>query len=198
MPAEPGKYELTLTLTNLATRQAFTQTRTILVPGQEAGIGISQLFFANAKPPERSEAAQDPFSFSGVRLRPVGADHFTVFQGEPLHAIFQVWAPAGSPAALHGKSVEVHYLIGRLDGRSRVEEDQLLDRGSFSSEGNLLVGKDLRTDTLSPGSYRLVVRVTDAATSATGYQSLSFEVQSTSHPEPALWTLDVPPAGQGK
>ena len=198
MPAEPGKYELTLTLTNLATRQAFTQTRAILVPGQEAGIGISQLFFANPRPPERTVSAEDPFSFSGVRLRPVGSDHFTVVQGETLRAIFHVWAPAGSPAALHGKSVEVHYLIGRLDAKTRVEEDQLLDRGSFSSEGNLLVGKDLRTDTLTPGSYRLVVRITDAETGATGYQSLSFEVQTNSHPEPALWTLDVPPGDQGK
>ncbi len=192
--APPGKYELSLTLTNLSTKQAFRQTRAIAVPGVEDRIGISQLFFANSEPPDHSVTVADPFSFSGVRLRPIGSDNASVTQGEPLRAIFQIWSAPGSPAELHGKEIDIHYLVGKLDSPTRVEEDQKVDRGSFTADGNLLMGKDLRTDTLAPGFYRLVVKVSDPVSSATAYQSLNFEVRDAAHPVPSLWTIDVPEA----
>jgi GWxTD domain-containing protein len=188
----PGQYQLSLTLTNLATRQAFRQSRAVVVAGAEGRLGISQLFFADSLPPERSVSAGDPFSFSGVRLRPIGSDNASVTQGQSLRAIFQIWEAPGSPAALRGKEIEIHYLVGKLDAQARVEEDQKVDRGSFTQDGNLLMGKDLRTDTLAPGFYRLVVKLTDPETSATAYQSLNFEVRDPSQPVASLWTLDVP------
>ena len=188
----PGKYQLSLTLTNLATKQAFRQSRAVVVAGVEDRLGISQLFFADSLPPERSKSAGDPFSFSGVRIRPVGSDNAAVTQGEPLRAIFQIWEAPDSPATLHGKEIDIHYLIGKLNAQTRVEEDQKVDRGSFTQDGNLLMGKDLRTDTLVPGIYRLIVKVTDPETSATAYQSLNFEVRESSQPVASLWTLDVP------
>jgi hypothetical protein len=191
--APPGKYQLALTLTNLATKQAFRQTRAVVVPGTEDRIGISQLFFANSLPPERGSTVEDPFTFSGVRLRPIGSDNASVTQGEPLRAIFQIWAAPGSPAELHGKQIDIHYLVGKLDSPTRLEEDQHVDRGSFTQDGNLLMGKDIRTDTLSPGFYRLVVKVSDPLSSATAYQSLNFEVQDASKPVASLWTIDAPP-----
>jgi hypothetical protein len=117
-----------------------------------------------------------------------------VTQGEPLRAIFQIWSAPGSPAELHGKEIDIHYLVGKLDSPTRVEEDQKVDRGSFTADGNLLMGKDLRTDTLAPGFYRLVVKVSDPVSSATAYQSLNFEVRDAAHPVPSLWTIDVPEA----
>ena len=190
--APPGKYQLDLTLTNLSSKQAFQQARTVIVPGAEDRLGISQVFFASAQPPERTSTPQDPFSFSGVRIRPLGADNASVTQGEPLRAIFQVWEPAGSPAALHGRQLQIHYLVGKVNAQARVEEDQQVDRGSFTEDGNLLMGKDLRTDTLTPGFYRLVVKVTEPETKATAYQSLNFDVQAPTQPAPALWTIDMP------
>jgi len=190
--APPGSYQLSLTLTNLSTKQAFHQTRAVIVPGAEDKIGISHLFFANSRAPEQSVNSRAPFSFSGVRLRPIGSDNASVTQGEPLRAIFQIWAPPGSPTALHGKTINIHYLIGRMDSQTRIEEDQTVDRGSFTPDGNLLMGKDLRTDTLAPGFYRLVVKVSDPQSAATAYQSLNFEVQNPSQPVAALWTLDAP------
>jgi GWxTD domain-containing protein len=191
--APPGKYQLALTLTNLSTKQAFRQARAVVVPGAQDRIGISQLFFANSLPPERGATVEDPFTFSGVRLRPIGSDNASVTQGEPLRAIFQIWAAPGSPAELHGKQIDIHYLVGKLDSPTRVEEDQQVDRGSFTQDGNLLMGKDLRTDTLTPGFYRLVVKVSDPISSATAYQSLNFEVQDASKPVASLWTIDAPP-----
>ncbi len=196
MTAPPGRYELSVVLTNLADQQAFRQARAVVVPGAEPHIGISQLFFADAVPPERSSTPLAPFSFSGVRLRPIGSDNASVTQGDPLRAIFQIWAAPGSPAALHGKQIGIHYLVGRLNAQDRVEEDQQVDRGSFTADGNLLTGKDLRTDTLVPGYYRLVVKVTDPDSSETAYQSLNFEVQDRSEPVIKLWTRDLPPAAK--
>ena len=192
IPAPAGKYELTLTLTNLATKQAFVQTQAVLVPDFGGRLGISQLFFADTLPPLRSVSVQDPFSFAGVRLKPIGSQNATVTQGMPLRAIFQVWAPAGSPTSLRGEKLNIHYLIGKLDSSNRIEEDQEVDRGSFNEEGDLLMGKDLRTDALAPGVYRLVVKVTDIKSAASAYQSLNFEVRDKGQPVASLWTVDVP------
>ncbi len=194
IPVDPGKYQLSLTLTNLATKQAYRQTRSVLVPDFGDKFGVSQLFFADSRPPLRSLSVQAPFSFQGVRLRPIGSDNASITQGEPLRMIFQVWAPAGSPAQLQGKKLDIHYLIGKLNSQTRVEENQEVDRGSFTPEGSLLIGKDLRTDTLAPGVYRLVVRVTEPESSATASESLNFEVRDPSNPVAALWTVDVPDA----
>ena len=54
MPVAPGKYDLSLTLTNLATKQSFLQTQSVLVPGFGDRFGVSQLFFADSVPPVRS------------------------------------------------------------------------------------------------------------------------------------------------
>ncbi len=190
--AAPGRYQLSLTLTNLLTKVAFHQTRAVVVPDTGDSFGISQLFFANSLPPEQSSAGQDPFSFSRVRLRPIGSDNASITQGDPLRLIFQIWTAPGSPAALHGKEIKIHYLVGKLDSPTRVEEDQTVDRGDFTPDGNLLMGKDIRTDTLTPGFYRLVVKVTDPQSSATVYQALNFAVRDASQPVASLWTLDVP------
>ena len=192
LPASPGKYDLSLTLTNLATKQSFLQTQSLLVPGFADRFGISQLFFADALPPTRSLSPSDPFTFSGVRLRPIGSDNASVTQGTPLRAIFQVWAPADSPLFVQGEKLKIHYLIGKLNSTQRIEEDQEVDRGSFNEEGDLLMGKDLATDSLLPGVYRLVVKVTDMKSAASAYQSLNFEVRDKAQPVAALWTVDIP------
>jgi hypothetical protein len=194
LPAAPGKYQLSLNLTNLETKQSFQQSQSVLVPGFGDRFGISQLFFADTLPPIRSVSATEPFSFSGVRLRPIGSENATVTQGTPLRAIFQIWAPAESPVALQGQKLKIHYLIGKLNSPDRIEEDQEVDRGSFNEEGDLLMGKDLATEQLAPGVYRLVVRITDEKTGASAYQSLNFEVRDKGQPVAALWTVDVPGA----
>jgi GWxTD domain-containing protein len=192
MPAAPGSYDLSLTLTNLATKQSFLQTQAVLVPDFGNRFGISQLFFADSRPPVRSVSAEAPFSFSGMRLKPIGSENASVTQGTPLRAIFQIWAPADSPLFLQGQKLKIHYLIGKLNSPQRLEEDQEVDRGSFNEEGDLLMGKDLATNSLVPGGYRLVVKVTDMKSGASAYQSLNFGVRDKAQPVAALWTVDVP------
>ena len=196
LPAAPGTYQLSLTMTNLVTTHAFRQTRSVVVPTFGDELGISQVFFADSLPPQRSVSAEDPFSFSGVRLQPLGADHVAIVQGVPLRAIFQIWTMPGDPVKLSGKKIDIHYLIGRLTSPTHVEEDQQVDRSSFTPDGDLLMGKDLRTDTLAPGIYRLVVKVTNPETAATAYQSLNFEVLDSTHATHPLWTLSIAEAGK--
>lgn len=193
LPISPGKYDLHLNLTNLLSKQAFQQDHSVLAP-DEGRLGISQVFFAASAPPLRDSAPNQPFSFSGVKLAPIGSDKASVTQGDPLRLLMQIWEAPGDPAALHGKMLEMHYMIGKMNTEEKQEEDQRIDRGTFDPSGNLLIGKDLRTDDLAPGVYRLVVRARDTDSSTTAYQSLNFEVVDSSTPAPALWTITVPQA----
>jgi GWxTD domain-containing protein len=193
LPIAPGTYTLSMVLTNQLTRQAFRQSRSIVVPRSGSPLSVSQVFFADTHPAPAPVGPAGPFDFSGVHLQPIGAENAAINQGALLRAIFQVWMAPGSPALLHGKSLDIHYLIGSLTQATRIEQDQKVDRGSFSPEGNLLIGRDFRTDTLSPGSYRLVIRVTDPASGAVVFQSLNFEVKAAESPIARLWTIEAPP-----
>ncbi|MCU1314629.1 MAG: hypothetical protein JWM54_2386, partial [Acidobacteriaceae bacterium] len=194
VPIAPGQYKLSVTLRNPVTRQSFAQERVVLVPAFNTSLGLSQVFIAVDRSPVRV-ASPVPFSFAGVRIAPLGGDNVAVPQGAPLRLIMQIWAPLASEGEPLKGVLNVHYLIGRLNDPLKQEEDQSLDKGTFDTSGNLLLGKDLVTKDLQPGSYRLVVKVTDPETHATAYQSLNFIIQRSTDAS-ALWTLLVPPLKQ--
>lgn len=190
----PGDYLLKVTLRDPQTKQQFTQERRVLVPAFDTSLGLSQIFIAAPKSPVRVGSPL-PFSFSGVRLAPLGGDNVSVAQGTALRLVMQVWKAPASPGAPAQGNLSVHYLVGKLDDPLRHEEDQSVDTRTFDANGNLLLGKDVDTKDLEPGNYRLVVKVTDPETQATAYQSLNFTIQRS--PELAdLWTLLVPAAKQ--
>ncbi len=190
IPMAPGSYKLTVQLTNLATHQVFTQSRSVLVPAFDTGLGLSQILIAALTPPTRTATPLDPFAFKGVRLAPLGAQSVAVVQGSPLRVLMQIWKPAGDPQAIHGV-LDVHYLIGRFENQGRQEEDQSVDRNSFDANGNLLLGHDLPTKDLAPGVYRLVVKVSDPETKAVAYQSMNFEIDPPEQVS-ALWAVIAP------
>lgn len=192
LPAAPGRYELRLSLTNLNSKQVFRQSRMILIPGLDNPLGISQVFFAADSLPTRDASLKEPFSFSGVKLAPLGENNAVIQEGKPLRTIFQLWEAPGLPSELHGKTLELDYLIGQLGSAEKQEESQTIDRGTFDTSGNLLMGKDFRTDTLRPGNYRLVIKATDAASKATSYQSLNFTVAPANSAPADLWTVIAP------
>ena len=192
LPVAPGSYDLKLELTNNITRQAFTQNRKILVPGASESLALSQAFFANALPPVVDASREQPFSFSGVKLSPRGGDNVIIPAGAPLRIIFQLWERPGDPAAARG-AVELHYLVGRVSGIEKHEEDQTVERSQFDSDGNLLMGRDFSTSDLSEGSYRLVIKATDTVSGQTSYQALNFILAGTDSPPPSRWTVIVPP-----
>lgn len=197
LPIAPGHYDLHLALTNQISHQTFQQTKTLLVPAYDHPLAISSVFFAAKEVPGKDYAGNLPFSYSGLKLAPVGSDNTTIAQGDPLRMIFQLWEAAGTPTELRGKTLEISYVIGQLGSQEKQEEQQTVDRGDFDAAGNLLIGRDFRTDILRPASYRLIIKVENPEDHGTVYQSLSFRVAPASPAPPALWTLLVP-AGTGE
>ncbi len=187
LPAAPGKYELRLEVTNRVTKQSFEQSRSILVPRPDQGLTVSQVFFANTQAPLTDPGDKAPFSFDGVKLSPRGGENAVIPAGTPLRVVYQLWEPPTKPGQAVG-DVEVHYLIGQLDAKDRHEEDQTVDRKRFDGGGNLLMGKDIPTDGMVPGNYRLVIKATDVGTHETSYQSLNFSIAERVN-VPQRWTL---------
>src|SRR6187402_2647178 len=192
LPIAPGHYDLHLALTNQISHQTFQQTKAVLVPAYDHPLAISSVFFAANETPGKDYAGNLPFSYSGLKLTPVGSDNTSVTQGDPLRMIFQLWEAAGNPSELRGKTLEINYVIGQLGSQEKQEEQQTVDRSDFDAAGNLLIGRDFRTDILRPGSYRLIIKVENPEDHNTVYQSLSFRVAPASPAPPALWTLLVP------
>jgi GWxTD domain-containing protein len=188
--ALPGKYQLKVDVTNLVTKQSFAQTRGVLVPAFDHTLGMSQVMFASITPPQRDYEQTQPFSFTGVKLPVAGADNLALTGGDPLRVIYQVWEEPGSPVSLKGKNLEVSYLIGQLGVTAKEEKAQTIDRSKFDLQGNLLMGTDLPTSDLHPGSYRLVVKITDPESNESTSQAINFRLAGGEY-QP-LWNLTNP------
>jgi hypothetical protein len=86
--------------------------------------------------------------------------------------------------------LDVSYLIGHISASVKKEDKQVLDRGTFDPQGNLLVGKDVSTQDLPQGNYRIVVKVSDPETHESTTQALGFQIiSSDAFP---MWTIVAP------
>jgi GWxTD domain-containing protein len=177
LPAAPGKYQLRVTLTNALTKQVFSQTRAVVVPGFATGLGLSRIWFASAQPPLPDPNHAFPFSVSGTKIWPVGSDNTAIPSAAPLRFLVQVWLPPAEPVAEAGKKLQVDTLIGRLGSADKLTDTGSIDRGSFDASGNLLYGKDLATESMAPGSYRLVVKITDPETQQSTAEAVNFTLR---------------------
>ncbi|HEY7414122.1 MAG TPA: GWxTD domain-containing protein, partial [Ktedonobacteraceae bacterium] len=162
--AAPGQYQLRVVLTNNLTKQSVTQTRTVIVPEFHHALSMSQVMFLSTQNPERDPSAVAPFTFSGIRLNPIGSDNIAIKPGTPLRLVFQLWENPAAPVTLEAKKLDINYIVGHLSSSVKKQDQQTIDRSTFDTNGNLLVGKDIDTTDLPPGNYRLVVRVTDPET----------------------------------
>jgi len=185
--AAPGQYQLHVVLTNNLTKQSVTQTRAVIVPEFHHALSMSQVMFLSAQNPGRDPSTAAPFTFSGIRLNPIGSDNIAIKPGTPLRLIFQLWENPAAPASLEAKKLNINYIVGHLSSSVKKQDEQTIDRGTFDTSGNLLVGKDIDTTDLPPGNYRLVVRVTDPETHETTSQALGFQIISTD--VFSLWTI---------
>lgn len=176
LPAAPGKYQLRVTLTNELTHQVFTQTRAVVVPGFATGLALSQIWFASSQAPIPDPDLAFPFSVSGTKVWCIGSDNTAIPSGAPLRFLMQIWEPPADPSAAAGKKLQVDTLIGRLGSPDKQTDSDSIDRGSFDANGNLLYGRDL-TPSLQPGSYRLVVKVTDPETQQSTAEAINFALR---------------------
>jgi GWxTD domain-containing protein len=190
LAAVPGKYQLRVDVTNLVTKQSFSQTRGVLVPVFDHSLGMSQVIFSTIEEPKRDSEQIQPFSFSGVKIPVAGADNTTLTAGDPIRVIYQLWERPDMPAWLKGKNLQVSYLIGQLGVATKKEQTQTIDRSRFDAQGNLLMGTDLPTTELHPGTYRLVVRVTEPEKNETASQAVNFRLVGGER-QP-LWNITSP------
>ncbi|MGC2404208.1 MAG: GWxTD domain-containing protein [Acidobacteriaceae bacterium] len=174
LPAAPGKYQLRVSLTNDLTHQVFSQTRAVVVPAFTTGLGLSRVWFASSQSPIPDSNRAFPFSLSGTKVWPIGSDNTAIPTGTPVRFLVQIWEPQADPSSLSGKKLNVDTLIGRLGLPDKYSDSATIDRASFDADGNLLYGKDL-TPALSPGSYRLVVKVTDPETGQSTAEAVNFD-----------------------
>jgi len=185
LAAAPGKYQLRVMLTNDLTHQVFSQTRAVEVPGFATGLGLSRIWFASAQPPIQDTNQIFPFSVSGTKTWPIGSDNAAIPPDAPLRFLMQIWQPPVNPSLAAGKKLQVDTVIGRLGSPDKQTDTGTIDRGSFDANGNLLYGKDL-AQSMAPGSYRLVVKVTDPESQQSTAEAINFTLHN---PDASpLWT----------
>ena len=189
LAAAPGSYTLELTVTNRVTQQAFTQSRAVVVPSFDSPLNLSTPMFLTLDKPNADPASTLPFTLAGVQFAPLGSDNATVPHGSPLRVMYQIWEPAPSASSPPQGSLHVLYTLGQLGRPEKQETEQVVDKSGLDRFGNLLIGKDLTTDQLSPGPYRLVIQVTDPATGTHASQALNLNIAA---PRPPLWTVISP------
>ncbi|HZD46987.1 MAG TPA: GWxTD domain-containing protein [Acidobacteriaceae bacterium] len=189
LPASPGAYTLQLTVTNQVTHQAFTQSRNVVVPPFDSQLNLSTPMLLTLDKPNADTGDSLPFTLAGVQFAPLGSDNASVPHGSPLRVMYQLWDKASSSASPAQGTLDVVYTLGQLGRPEKQQTPQSVDKRGFDHFGNLLIGKDLATDALSPGPYRLVIQVTDPASGAHVSQALNLTI---TNPRPPLWTVVSP------
>jgi GWxTD domain-containing protein len=189
LPASPGAYTLELTVTNQVTHQAFTQSRNVVVPPFDSQLNLSTPMLLTLDKPNADPGDSLPFTLAGVQFAPLGSDNASVPHGSPLRVMYQLWDKASSSASPAQGTLDVVYTLGQLGRPEKQQTTQSVDKRGFDHFGNLLIGKDLATDALSPGPYRLVIQVTDPASGAHVSQALNLTI---TNPRPSLWTMVSP------
>jgi GWxTD domain-containing protein len=189
LPASPGVYTLELTVTNQVTHQAFTQSRNLVVPPFDSQLNLSTPMLLTLDKPNADPGDSLPFTLAGVQFAPLGGDNASVPHGSPVRVMYQLWDKAPSSASPAQGSLDVVYTLGELGRPEKQQTTQSVDRRGFDHFGNLLIGKDLATDELSPGPHRLVIQVTDPSSGAHVSQALNLTITSA---RPPLWTVVSP------
>ena len=189
IPLAPGEYQLVATLTNDLNHTAVRQRTTIAVPDpSQATFGLSRVVIFSAQPPERDANGALPFSVAGLRFVPRGVQQTVLHTGDALRLLFQVWSKPVDPATREGHKIKVHYAYGTMQvGQQAHQEDEEIDAANFDESGTMLTGRNLSTEGLAVGNYRVVITATDETTQQKAYANLNFRIASD--PETTdLWT----------
>ncbi|HTF62983.1 MAG TPA: hypothetical protein VK638_09760, partial [Edaphobacter sp.] len=189
LPASPGSYTLALTVTNKVTRQAFTQSRSVVVPPFDARLNFSTPMLLTLDKPNADPSGSLPFTLAGVQFAPIGGQNTVVPRGSPVRVLFQIWNKAQPSASPAQGNLEVVYTLGQLGRPDKQQITQSVDKSGFDRFGNLLIGKDLETKELSTGPYRLVIQITDPADGTRVSQALNLAI---ANPRSPLWTVVSP------
>jgi GWxTD domain-containing protein len=176
-PLVPGTYILQSTLTNNISHEGHRFVQKVVVPETRASaLGLSDplVFSGN---PARDEDDQLPFSFANLRFSPRALRTVTIHAGDRIPCVFQLWLPKETDGTLRKDPILMHYLYGSasLSGKPIDDSEETVDASNADSAGNLVTGHTFQTGDLAPGSYRMVIRATQAG-SASAYSFLTIRV----------------------
>ena len=179
VPLAPGTYLLEATLTNNLNHIASKQRATVTVPAvNNQEMALSPLLAYAAPAAVSDPTGRLPFSFSGFRFTPRGAQSAELRQGDRLPIVFQLWLDSKGPDPAKSDKIHLHYVFGTVSATHDIptQENEEVDASTRDKAGNLLTGHKLDTTALEPGTYRLVVSATREGEHRSAYASLNLNV----------------------
>jgi hypothetical protein len=189
LPLPPGKYKIAFELTNLLSNYAYHREVEVTVPSPPvSGLQVSAMVpFLSAAMLDPGSTGLQPFSGAGVWFVPRAGRELQLAQGEPLKVFYQLWTPV--PAGLSAdRKLDVQYVYGRLGAQDSKTVTDELPLNQLDAHGSVINGKQIATEDLAPGNYRLVLTLRDPASQAKTFSSLSFSVSSSTD---AAQPLDI-------
>jgi GWxTD domain-containing protein len=184
VPLSPGTYVLTATLTNNINKVGSQQHATVIVPTvKPQGVKVSGLLAYKAPAAVPDPHGLLPFSASGYRFTPRGAQSVYIREGDKLPVVFQLWLDPKAPTAgTEEDKVHLKYVFGMVSAShdSPSEENEDVEVKNLDKAGNLLTGHTVDTSQLAVGNYRLVVGATRTGVPQTSYAELTVHVEPPS------------------
>jgi GWxTD domain-containing protein len=165
LPVVDGGYQLVVKARNVAAGQEYEARADMLVQSKPERAALSDLLLVER---HERDARGRAFQFGGVKFHPNASGR--VAAGPQLVVLYEIAAP--EPQA----DLEVEYLIGSVSTKFRKSAHDKVSLAQADSGGSLLTAKTLAIDDLSPGAYRLVVRVKDPKTGWEQARSVGFSV----------------------
>lgn len=176
LPLPPGDYAIDFVFRNELTRVVYQTQQRVQVPASDPiGLQVSPLVVYDDVHRSGGQQGPLPFHFSDLKFVPTLRRNFT--SSEKLSIFFQISDPSAGPSSAPGGVLKIEYTLGSLArGGPRQAVSQEIQKQEFTSHGTVFHGKSLSLSEFPPGSYRLVVKVTDPPTRQWASQSLAFRV----------------------
>lgn len=193
LPLPPGKYKIDFLLSDETKHVAFRQERPIVVsdPPTHGLMLTDAVLFGDATATADPSA---PFAAANVKFTPLVAQKATIVAGHDLKFFYQVWAPPAEVESQTADSaLEVEYSYGRMGMHDTKTITEKLPRKQFAANGSIINGKKISTLDMPPGTYRLVVTVSDPVNHEQAFTSFSFAIAGSSE-TPASWDVSDPDA----
>lgn len=116
-----------------------------------------------------------PLVSKGVQVTPTGDTRFK--RGEPLYAYFEVYQP--QPTGQPAPTVAFRLRVSDAKTNEVKIDAQSLSAESYRNAGSAVIpiGREIKTDTLPSGSYRLEVQAIDSAGKGTPWRTATFIVE---------------------
>jgi GWxTD domain-containing protein len=199
LPLAPGKYTVVATLTNNVNHIAARQHIAVTVPVVDGKtLGISELLAYQTPAAVPDPRGDLPFTASGFRFTPRGAQSVYMRQGERLPLVFQLWLGSDTAPAEGAGKIHLRYVLGTVatTGESPNVETEDIDAANHDNAGNLLTGHTVDTSGLEPGTYMLVVNANRVGEKHMAYASLTLHVQPAENYADS-WTAYAPTDPEG-